>query len=175
MSGITGIFRRDGRPVESAEIARMGEVMAHRGPDGSGTWSEGPAALGHLMLHSTRESLHEELPLPRPGGELVITADARIDNRDELIAALDLNGTARDGMADSELILLAYERWGEGCAERLVGDFAFAIWDGRRQMMFCARDHFGMKPFYYHLSPTLFALGSEIKALLALPGVPRRV
>src|SRR3989441_8528576 len=102
----------------------------------------------------------------------VLTADARIDNRAELLAALGRGVEA----TDAELILGAYQRWGERAPEHLLGDFAFAIWDGRREVLFCARDHFGVKPFYYHHAPgRLFAFGSEIKALLALAEVPRRL
>ena len=153
----------------------MGEAIAHRGPDRADDWCEGPAGLGHRMLWSTPESLDERLPLASEGGDLVITADARIDNRGELIGLLGLNGRPGKEMSDSELILRAYERWGEDCPQKLLGDFAFAIWDRRRQQMFCARDHLGVKPFYYHCSSRTFALGSEIKALLALPEVPRRL
>jgi asparagine synthase (glutamine-hydrolysing) len=169
MSGIAGIFFRDGRPAEPEALERMGSALAHRGPDGKGVWIEGAAGIGHLMLHVTPESLHEKLPLVK--GDLVITADARIDNREELLTTLRLSEQPR--LADSELILAAYERWGRACPESLVGDFAFAIWDKREQRLFCARDHFGVKPFYYYRSDRLFAFASEIKGLLQLPEVPR--
>jgi asparagine synthase (glutamine-hydrolysing) len=175
MSGMTGFFRRDDRPADRADLARMVERIAHRGPDGAGVWCDGPAALGHRMLWTTPESLQETLPRANPTGDLVITADARIDNREELIAACDPGGRPCAETSDSELILAAYERWGEACVEKLLGDFAFAIWDKRRQTMFCARDHMGVKPFYYHLSDRLFVFGSEIKALLCLEEVPRRL
>src|SRR5207245_10257224 len=77
---------------------------------------------------------------------------------------------------DAALILAAYERWGERCPEHLLGDFALAIWDARRATLFCARDHFGVKPFYYHHAPgRLFCFASEIKGLVALAEVPRRL
>jgi asparagine synthase (glutamine-hydrolysing) len=174
MSGITGIYCLDGRHVSRPEVERMGETLTHRGPDGADAWSDGPAGLGCRMLWTTPESLHEKLPLVGGGGDLVITADARIDNRDELIAALGLRQPASE-ISDSELILRAYERWGEECPTKLIGDFVFAIWDKRRRVMFCARDHLGVKPFFYHASRSLFAFASEIKALFALPGVPRRL
>jgi asparagine synthase (glutamine-hydrolysing) len=120
--------------------------------------------------------LHEELPSVR--GDLAITADARIDNREELMRALNLtDDRPREAVSDSDLILGAYEKWGERCPERLLGDFAFAVWDGRRGVLFCARDHMGVKPFYYyyHRPGRLFAFGSEIKALLCVEGVPRRL
>jgi len=174
VSGIAGIFRRDGEPARAPDLGRMTAAMAHRGPDAEGAWHEGQAALGHRMLWSTPESLSEKLPLTHATG-LTITADARIDNREELISVLGLAGRPSLEISDSELVLLAYEKWGADCAPHLLGDFAFAIWDTRRQLMFCARDHMGVKPLYYHASGRLFAFASEIKALLELPDVPRRL
>jgi len=175
MSGITGLFHRDARPVDRADLSRMNEAIAHRGPDASDAWSDGAVGLGHVMLWTTPESLKEKLPLVSHSGDLVITADARIDNREELISSLDLNGRPRENISDSELILLAYERWGERCPEKLIGDFAFAIWDKRKEVLFCARDRMGMRPFYYYRSGQDFVFGSEIKALLCLPQVPGRL
>ncbi len=175
MSGIVGIYNLDGRPVEQTEIQRMLDSIAHRGPDGSGIWTNGSVGLGHQMLWTTPESLHEKLPLTNKTGELAITADARIDNRDELIPTLNLNGRPRETIPDSEIILAAYEKWGEKCPEKLLGDFVFAIWDKKKQFVFSARDHFGVKPFYYHHSEKVFAFASEIKSLLNLPGIPRRL
>ena len=106
----------------------------------------------------------------RDGGRLVLVADARIDNRAELAAALGMRRAAE--VRDGDVILEAYERWGSGCVAHLVGDFAIAIWDRRRSTLFCARDPMGVKPFYYHQAGTSFAFASEIKALLCLPGVP---
>lgn len=173
MSGIAGLYWLDGRPAERATIAGMVARLAHRGRDGSGLWCEGPVGLGHQMLWTTPESLYETLPLVGRSGNLVLTADARIDNRDELIAALGFEGRPGAEIGDSELILAAYVRWEERCTEHLLGDFGFALWDGRRQKLFCARDHFGMKPFYYYYRPGLvFVFASEIKALFSLPEVP---
>jgi asparagine synthase (glutamine-hydrolysing) len=142
--------------VEPPTLERMLESVAYRGPDGVGMWSEGPVGLGHRMLHTTPESLHEKLPLVDRTEDLFLTADARIDNRDELIAALGLTGRAREEITDGELILGAYERWGERCPERLLGDFAFAIWDRRKQTLFCTRDHFGVKQLYYYRSDRIW-------------------
>ena len=175
MSAIAGIFSLEGRPVERPALERMVGSVAHRGPDGAGVWSEGPLGLGHRMLHTTPESLHERLPLVNKTGDLALTADARIDNRDELIALLGLTDRTRAEITDSELILRAYERWGERSPERLLGDFAFAVWDRRRQELFCARDHMGIKPFYYYWSGRALIFASEIKALLRLREVPRRL
>ena len=174
MSGIGGLYYLDGRPAERTDLQRMAETLAHRGPDGAGIWHQGAAGLLHRMLWTTPESLQESLPLVRRSGDLAITADARIDNREELAALLDL-GRPGEETADSELILAAYKKWGNSCPEKLLGAFCFAIWDGHRGQFFCARDHMGVKPFYYYCSDTLFVFASEIKALLCLPEVPRRL
>lgn len=151
----------------------MVATLAHRGPDGEGVWSEGAIGLGHRLLWTTPESLQETLPFSNARGDLVISADARLDNRDALLAALDVRAAHQrpsQEVSDSQLILAAYERWGERCPEYLLGDFAFAIWDRSARALFCARDHFGIKPFYYFYQPqTAFAFASEIKALLCLP------
>ncbi|MEM6753927.1 MAG: lasso peptide isopeptide bond-forming cyclase, partial [Cyanobacteria bacterium P01_C01_bin.38] len=175
MSGIVGIRYLDKRPVDSESISKMIDVLAHRGPDGADIWVDGCVGLGHLMLQTTPESLIEKLPYCNQSGDLAITADARIDNRDELIAALQINNRPADKIVDSELILAAYEKWGEDCPNHLLGDFAFAIWDKRKQILFCARDHMGVKPFYYYYYDNTFVFGSEIKALLCLEEVPRRL
>lgn len=172
MSAIIGIYYRDGQPVERTDLARMVSTLAHRGSDSTGIWSEASIGLGHRMLWTTPESLHEQLPLVNQTGN-VITADARIDNRCELIALLDLTDRPVEKITDSQVILAAYEKWGDRCPEKLVGDFAFAIWDERQQRLFCARDPIGVKPFYYYCSNRVFVFASEIKALLCLPEVPR--
>jgi asparagine synthase (glutamine-hydrolysing) len=175
MSGIVGLWRLDGQPVARAELMRMAESLAHRGPDGGGVWNDGAVGLAHRMLRTTPESFREWLPLANATGDLILTADARIDNREELIAELGLADRPLDEISDSRLILGAYEKWGEGCPEKLLGDFAFAIWDGRCRRLFCARDHVGVKPFYYYRSARVFAFASEIKALLSLGAVPRQL
>ena len=175
MSGIVGIHYLDERAIDRENLTKMADILAHRGPDGADIWVDGCVGLGHRMLWTTPESLFEKLPYCNQRGDLVITADARIDNRDELIAALQINNRQSDKIADSELILEAYDKWGEDCPKHLLGDFAFAIWDERKQILFCARDHFGVKPFYYYSSDNTFVFGSEIKAIFCLPEVPRQI
>lgn len=175
MSAIIGLFRRDRQPVSPIELDRMLSVLAHRGPDEANQWRDATVGLGQCMLRTTLESLHEHLPFVHRSGEFAITADARIDNRDELISMLDLRDRPADMITDSQLILAAYERWGEQCPTYLLGDFAFAIWDARNQHLFCARDQFGVRPFYYYHSERLFAFASEIKAILELDEVPRKL
>jgi asparagine synthase (glutamine-hydrolysing) len=174
VSGIVGFLALDGRPVQSSDVERMNASIVHRGPDGSDAWVEGPIGLGHCMLHTTPESLEERLPLARDG--LAITADARLDNREDLFSALGVEPGARKDIPDSALILLAYQRWGEDCAGRLLGDFCFAIWDSRARRLVCARDHFGVKPLYYYYEPgRRFVFGSEIKAIFCVDGIEKRL
>ncbi|MCH8225257.1 MAG: lasso peptide isopeptide bond-forming cyclase [Chloroflexi bacterium] len=175
MSGIAGIFYIDGRSVERAELEPMVSILAHRGPDAHGAWNDGPVALGHRMLQTTPESVNERMPLADAAGNLILTADLRLDNRDELLATLGLIGPSRQQITDGALVLAAYQRWGTRCPEHLVGDFAFAIYDRSTHSLFCTRDRFGVKPFYYYSSPKGFAFASEIKALLELPETPRRL
>lgn len=175
MSAVAGLYRLDGTPVVASGLRCMLDAMPHCGPDGANVWTDGPIGLGHRMLHTTPESLHERLPLTTPDGTLTITADARIDNRAELIERLGLV-QALESISDSALILGAYAAWGLDCLDHLVGDFAFAIWDVPKRTLFCARDHFGIRPFYYHhREGGHFAFGTEIKALLTLPDVPERL
>ena len=148
--------------------------LKRRGPDGTRLWQDGEVALGHTLLATTAEALVEQLPLSDSGSACTITADARIDNRGELLSALDLDRESRT-IGDGELILRAYLRWGKECPTHLLGDFAFAIWDPRAGEMFCARDHMGMRQLIYHHRPGLFAFATETEALLACPGVPKRI
>lgn len=176
MSGIVGIYHLDERLVKRETLGNMVDILAHRGPDGADIWYEKNVGLGHRMLWTTPESLLEQLPLKDSTGNLILTADARIDNRDELISVLELNDCPSEKITDSDLILAAYEKWGRNCAGKLIGDFAFAIWDKRKQVLFCARDYMGVKPFYYHYQPgKLFVFASEIKGLFCLDAVPRKV
>jgi len=130
----------------------MTESMSSRGPDAQEIWTDERVGFGHSMLRTTWESETETQPLTLDR-KVWLTADARIDGREELIAKLQpkLNRSlTRERVPnDAELILCAYEVWGEKCLNHLIGDFAFAIWDGRTQRLFCARDHFGVKPFFY--------------------------
>jgi asparagine synthase (glutamine-hydrolysing) len=176
MSGIFGVHYINGHPVEGKDLEKMADILAHRGPDGTDIWVEDSTGLGHRMLWTTPESLLEKLPFINETSDLVITSDARIDNREELINTLQFANCPSEKISDSQLILAAYEKWGESCSENLLGDFAFVIWDKRKQSLFCARDHFGVKPFYYHYkSGKRFVFASEIKALFAIKQVPRRL
>lgn len=175
MSGIMGIYHLDGNPVDRDNLEKMLDTLAHRGLDGANIWIEDSVGFGHRMLWTTPESLVEKLPLVDVTGNLVITADARIDNREELAPVLELPNRPLEKIADSEFILAAYRKWGEACPEHLLGDFCFVIWDKQQQKLFCARDPMGVKPFYYYRSGNIFAFASEIKALLCLKEVPKQL
>ena len=168
MSGIAGVLSMDEPSVDPGIVAAMLERLARRGPDGQGLWSQGSLALGHRMLRATPESIDEHLPLVKD--EIVLTCDARIDNRIELIRRLRL----RSASADSELILRAYQEWGVRCPEKLRGDFAFALWDTKKRCFFAARDRIGIKPLYYVLNSKTFGVASEISPLFEIPHVVKR-
>lgn len=168
MSVIFGKWQLDGRPLEAATLARMQARLNHWKADDQGLWQDASVGLGHLMLWNTPESLHEKLPLVSPRTGHVLTADARIDNRADLLTQLAITD---HGVPDSTLILAAYERWGRDCVQHLIGDFAFVVWDAQREELFCARDHMGVKPFFYYWDGQTFAFASEMKGLLALDEV----
>lgn len=171
MSGIVGIFEKDGAPADRPLLRGLTRSLSYRGPDAQEVWTGGSVGLGHAMLRTTRESLGERQPASLDG-QFWITADARIDCRTELETALEQKGhRIRRGAPDSELILHAYAVWGEACVEHLRGDFAFGIWDARRKVLFCARDHFGIKPFYYADFRNFFLFSNTLECVRAHPGV----
>ncbi len=173
MSAICGIFYPDGRHVDALVLETMLRSLDHRGIDGKASWQAGSVGLGHQMLHITPESIDEQLPFFQVGTDLAITADARLDNREELFRLLVIPKAWQVILPDSVLILKAYEKWGKDCPVHLLGDFVFAIWDSTKQELFCATDHMGMRPFFYYHKPGLFAFASEIKAIHAVPGIIR--
>ena len=132
-------------------------------------WTDGTAALGCRQRADADSSGIPPLADAETG--LAVTATARLDGRGELCDALGIPRAQEAGLSDGELILRAYRRWGSACPERLFGDFAFAVWDARRETLFCARDHTGAKPFYYARTPAGIAFASEVGAVLAAPGV----
>ena len=174
MSGICGIVYFEDRSVTD-ELEGMAQRISHRGLDGIEYYKDRQVGLAHLMRKVTYESIHEKQPLQSRSG-CVCVADARIDNRNELIAELQLKPSYCPVITDSELIMASYERWGDDCLYHLIGDFAFAIWDPHRQKLVAARDHSGIRPFHYYCKPGKFiAFASEIQALFAIPEVPKQI
>nr|MBA2671296.1 asparagine synthetase B [Gemmatimonadota bacterium] len=171
MSGITGIFNRDGSPLDRMLLQQMTGRMAYRGPDAQEFWSSGQIGFGHAMLRTTEESLRERQPCSLDG-EVWITADARVDGRRELIRKLGPAFRSElEDATDPQLILHAYREWAEDCVLHVLGDFSFAIWDGPRKRLFCARDPMGVKPFYYSLSGDTVLFSNTFDSLKAHPQV----
>ena len=131
--------------------------------------------LGHSMLRTTRESFGELQPAVFKG-RYWITADARLDGRAELLAALDLSGSGiGHSVPDSELILRAYAKWGSACVEHMRGDFSFAIWDAPNKQLFCARDQFGIKPFYYASVGSILVFSNTLDCVRRHPAISGRL
>lgn len=174
MSGIAGVIRFDGT-VAQHELEAMLQVMARRGPDRQACWCEGNAGFGQALLATTPEALVEQQPWVHPESGCVVISDSRLDNRPELLRELGLTGPV-DEVGDGELLHAAWQRWGNDCADRLLGDFSFALWNPQQQSLFCARDIMGVRPFYFHHVPgQLFAFASDAEALLTLADIPRRI
>jgi asparagine synthase (glutamine-hydrolysing) len=166
MCGIAGILNTSLAPVPGLrqKLAVTNTLLQHRGPDGEGLWSH---ARGHVGFAHRRLSIIDlstgDQPMTDRHGNWV-TYNGEIYNYVELREELGLENFRTT--SDTEVILLAYRKWGDACVERFRGMFAFALWDEQRQRLFCARDRFGMKPFYYTLVGDTMFFASEVKALL---------
>lgn len=180
MSGICGILSFDGSAPTLGQLQAMTALLERRGPDGTHHWLDDGAGLGQTLLATTPEALVEVLPLKDDTSGCVITADARLDNREELIAKMGLPGPKFIGdggpIGDGELILRAYLHWGQACLEHLLGDFAFGIWDPRIEQLFCARDHMGLRQLIYTREhENRFVFATEVPAVLAGAIEPVRI
>lgn len=175
MSGLCGIVDFGGRPVGADELAAMTGAAAYRGLDGTTTWLGEGVALAHQARHVAPEAARAVQPLADPATGWVLVADARIDNRDELLAALDPAPGARGAVDDARLLSAAYRAWGVEGLGRVVGDFAFAVWEPERRRLFAARDALGIRPFVYRCDGHRLWFGSEVQQVLAAPGVPARL
>ncbi|HEY9851464.1 MAG TPA: asparagine synthase-related protein [Leptolyngbyaceae cyanobacterium] len=175
MSGIVGMINLDGEPVDRDLLQEMTEFMAYRGPDARQIWVAGNVGFGHALLATTDESRLERQPFSLDD-RVWIAADVRIDSRRELIEKLQAKGCrSLEKATDVELILNAYDVWGEDCVKYLLGDFAFVIWDNRKQRLFCARDHFGVKPFYYALVENCLIFSNTLNCLKFHPKVSNQL
>lgn len=175
MCGICGIVNLDPtRPVPPGRIEAMADALAHRGPDDSGYYVDGPVALGHRRL-SIIDLGGGRQPIYNEDGSAVIVFNGEVYNYRDLTAELTAHGHVFHTHSDTEAILHSYEDLGDECVGRLRGMFAFAIWDSRLKRLMLARDRLGKKPLYYYVGNGFLAFASEIKALLALPEIPRLV
>jgi len=174
MCGICGAFSFSGAPVDRTLIEAMTRAIRHRGPDGSGSYLSGPVGLGHRRL-SIIDLAGGAQPISNEDETIQIVFNGEIYNFIELRAELVAKGHVFKTESDTEVIVHAYEQWGEACVTRFNGIFAFALWDENHRRLFLARDHLGVKPLYYvKMGDSLF-FASEIKALLQVPGCPREV
>jgi asparagine synthase (glutamine-hydrolysing) len=175
MSGIAGIISLDGAPVDREVLAKITNALAFRGPDDQRIQLMGSAGFGHTMLRTTIEAAREEQPCSLDG-QTWITADCRVDAREELIGKLLAHGRERARAAtDPELILHAWAVWGERCLDHLIGDFSFAIWDSVRRRLFCARDQMGVKLFYYAVVGNCIIFSNTLQAIRLHPAVSNRL
>jgi asparagine synthase (glutamine-hydrolysing) len=176
MCGITGLFDTRGqRPVEHAVLNRMNDSQAHRGPDEGSLHIEPGLGLGHRRL-SIIDIATGQQPLFNEDGSVVIVFNGEIYNFQELIPELQAAGHVFHTKSDTEVIVHAWEQWGERCVERFRGMFAFALWDRNKQTLFMARDRLGVKPMYYALlDDGTLLFGSELKSLLAHGGLKREI
>jgi asparagine synthase (glutamine-hydrolysing) len=196
MCGITGVVAFNGRPVDLTVLQRMNDAQAHRGPDGEGflvSWAESNGFCSRLLRHTAhgrsappaRVALgHRRLaildlsdrglqPMSAGASGAWIVFNGEIYNHLELRNELEARGRFFNTRTDTEVLLQSYLEWGTDCLAHLDGMFAFAIWDGARGRLFCARDRLGIKPFYYARPQDHFIFASEIKGLLPFPGLSR--
>jgi len=165
---------------DSETIARMNNVQAHRGPDDQGVWETrlpdgGLVALGSRRLAILDLSPAGHMPMSTPDGRLTITYNGEVYNYPDLRRELESKGYRFRSGSDTEAVLYLYQQYGAASVGRLSGMFAFAIWDDERKELFLARDHFGIKPLYYCHQGGRLGFASEIKALLEIPEMPRRM
>lgn len=169
MCGITGIFNLNGEPVSPVILRKMTDVIAHRGPDGEGFYTDSFLGFGHRRLAIIDLSPAGHQPMMSRDGQYILSYNGEIYNFQELRLELEARGYHFRSRTDSEVLLYAYAEWSEKALGRLNGMFAFAIWDRSRQELFLARDRYGIKPLYYTQQGHTFLFGSEVKAMLAHP------
>ncbi|WP_374405292.1 asparagine synthase-related protein [Pelagerythrobacter sp.] len=164
-----GIVTRRGGGDPRA-YAEAGTLLAALDPygqaDRTGEWRADDALMVQALRWNTRESQHEKVPARCPATGRVLVGWLRLENRAELLVSLGVGSP--EAPDDAQLVLAAHRQWGEGCADRLHGDFAFAIYDPARHAVFCARDALGVKPFFYHLGPDLFVFAGTAAVFPAL-------
>lgn len=170
MSGIVGIWNRNGAAVDQQELDQFTDSLAHRGPDGRGTYIDEEVCLGlghrRLAILDLTDSGHQ--PMSYGSGHYWITYNGKIYNFLELRKELEGLGHCFCSESDTEVILTAYAQWGEACQFKFNGMWAFAIWDSQERKLFLSRDRFGVKPLFYLYDGKHFIFASELKAFMAL-------
>ncbi|MGB9596990.1 MAG: asparagine synthase (glutamine-hydrolyzing), partial [Candidatus Poribacteria bacterium] len=172
--GIAGIFNLNKFSIDKSILKQMTDIIKHRGPDDEGFYLNENIGLGHRRLSIIDLSSAGHQPMSNDNETIWIVYNGEIYNYIELRDELIKYGYKFRTNTDTEVIIKAYEKWGESCLEKLNGMFAFALWDNLNKKLFCARDRFGIKPFYYYFDGKIFVFASEIKAILLHPDVPKR-
>jgi asparagine synthase (glutamine-hydrolysing) len=175
MCGIAGLFNLNGEPASQVLLRKMTDAIAHRGPDGEGFYIDGFIGLGHRRLAIIDLSPAGHQPMATEDGSCIISYNGEVYNFRELRIELESLGHPFRSKTDTEVVLRGYVQWGEECVKRFNGMFAFAIWDRNRQELFLARDRYGIKPLYYIFVGSTFIFGSEQKAIITHPAVPRSI
>ncbi|MEW6096096.1 MAG: asparagine synthase (glutamine-hydrolyzing) [bacterium] len=166
MCGIAGIYNLNNEPVSQDTLKRMCDIIRHRGPDDEGQWVDGNIGFGHRRLSIIDLSPAGHQPMSNEDKTVWITYNGEVYNYIELRSELEAKGHCFNSHTDTEVIIHAYEEYGEECLNKFNGMFAFAIWDSRQNKLFCARDRCGVKPFYYYFDNQRFLFASEIKAII---------
>lgn len=172
MTAIAGLWRFDGKPDAGDSCRRMLASQQIYGPHGTRQWDEGDVALGRNLYRLLPEDSFDRQPLIGAAGRYVLAADLRLDNREELGAKLGIADSEARTLPDAALLLESWQRWQEGAFEHLLGDYAFALWDGAERRLILARDPLGVRPIHYHAGKDFFAFASMPKGLHALPEIP---
>jgi asparagine synthase (glutamine-hydrolysing) len=167
MCGIAGILNFNREPVAHNQIKAMTDILIHRGPDGEGQYIDQNVGLGHRRLAIIDLSLAGHQPMQTRNGRFIITYNGEVYNFKELRMQLEVLGYQFHSNTDTEVVLYAYAEWGHKSLNKLNGMFAFAIWDTKNKRLFLARDRYGIKPLYYHLSDKGIIFSSETKAIIA--------
>lgn len=175
MCGIAGIYNLNGKPVEERLLQKMAGAMKHRGPDDEGYYLDRNIGLAHKRLSIIDLSPAGHQPMSNEDKSIWVVHNGEIYNYLELKEELKAKGYLFKTHTDTEVIIYAYQEWGENCLGRFNGMWALAIWDGKEKKLFCSRDRFGVKPFYYYFNGTVFIFASEIKALLLHPDISKEV
>jgi asparagine synthase (glutamine-hydrolysing) len=171
---IAAVLRVDGVEVEPSLPDRMLGVWRPGASDAEGTWVQGAVAIGETRLWLTEEPRPRPLPVRDEQRDLVLVWDGRLDNGDDLLTSLG-SGRSETAPTDEVLVLDAYARWGVTCVERLLGDFAFILWDGRSRRLFAARDHMGVRPLHYAFDGRSLVVASRIGQVLEGTSLERRL
>lgn len=170
MSGFYGIINVAGQTVAPKQLSLMADILQHRALDGQFVYQSANVGMGYLHTRIFPQSAYERLPLQHQ--QCVLTGDIRLYNRAELCKQLAISASEQATIPDSFLVIKSYEQWGKSCPTYLNGDFAFVIWDERRQEVFCAKSHTGICPFYYTFINGQFIFANELNAILSITTPP---